>query len=111
MGTFIITLGILAICAWVFKFFWKAILKFCFYLLEKAVDVVTKIITATRRAGKAVMYIYRRYRDGRTTKVELNKHVDEEPVDIDMLPEGLQEELGIHEEVIVKKGDISPEEF
>lgn len=111
MGTFIITLGILAICAWVFKFFWKAILKFCFYLLEKSVEVVTKIITATKRAGKAVMYIYRRYRDGRITKTNVNDNIVEEPVDIDMLPEGLQEELGIHEEVIVKKGDISPEEF
>ena len=57
------------------------------------------------------MYIYRRYRDGRIGKTNVNEHIDEEPVDIDMLPEGLQEELGIHEEVIVKKGDISPEEF
>lgn len=111
MGTFIITLGILAICAWVFKFFWKAILKFCFYLLEKSEEVVTKIITATKRAGKAVMYIYRRYRDGRINRVNVNENIIEEPVDVDMLPEGLQEELGIHEEVIVKKGDISPEEF
>lgn len=111
MGTFIITISILALCAFVFTIFWKAILRFCFYLLEKSIDVVTKIITATKRAGKAVMYIYRRYRDGRVTKTDVNENINEEPVDIDMLPDGLQEELGIHEEVIVKKGDISPEEF
>lgn len=109
MGTFIITLAILTLCAWVFKLFWKAVLRFCFYLLERLVDVVTKIITAVKRNGKAVMYLYRRLRNGKVIRT----HVDppEEEVDVDMLPDGLQDELGIHEEVIVKKGDISPEEF
>lgn len=110
MGTFIITLAILSLCAWVFKLFWRAILKFCFYLLEKSVDVVSKIITATKRAGKAVMYLYRRYRNGKITRVNVNDNIEEEEVDIDMLPEGLQDELEINDEVIVKK-EISPEEF
>lgn len=110
MGTFIITLAILSLCAWVFKLFWKAILKFCFYLLEKSVDVISKIITATKRAGKAVMYLYRRYRNGKITRVNVNDNIEEEEVDIDMLPEGLQDELEINDEVIVKK-EISPEEF
>lgn len=110
MGTFIITLAILSLCAWVFKLFWKAILKFCFYLLEKSVDVVSKIITATKRAGKAVMYLYRRYRNGKITRVNVNDNIEEEEVDIDMLPDGLQDELEINDEVIVKK-EISPEEF
>jgi hypothetical protein len=110
-GTFIITLGVLALCALVFRIFWKAILKFCFYLLEKSEDVVKKVITTTRRAGKAIMYLYRRYADGHTTKTNINNNIQEEAVDVDMLPDGVQEALGVYEEVVVKNGDISPEEF
>lgn len=111
MGTFIITLAILSICAWVFKLFWKAILKFCFNLLERSLNVVTKIITAAKRNGKVVMYLYRRYINGSVTKTPVVNPGPEEPVPVELLPDGLKEELEIHEEVIVKKGDISPDEF
>lgn len=109
MGTFIITIAVLGLCVYVFTLLWKSVLKFCYYLLLRSADVVTKVITATKKAGKAAWWLYKRYRNGRTVRVPVEP--EEEEVDIDMLPDGLQEELEIHDEVIVKKGDIDPAEF
>lgn len=109
MGTFIITTAIFALCVLVFQYFWKAVLKACYYLLLGAIDVVRKIIVATKRFGKCAMYLYRRWKNGKITRVMVE--TEEEEVDIDMLPQGLQNELEVYDEVIVKRGDISPEEF
>lgn len=109
MGTFIITTIIIGVCAWVFQIFWRAVLRFCFYLLQRSIDVVKKIITTTKKTGKAVMYLYRRYKNGKVIKTTVEP--DEEEVDVDMLPQGLQDELDVHEEVIVRKDDIDPAEF
>lgn len=109
MGVFIITTAIISLAVLVFQYFWKAVLKFCYYLLLGAIDVIKKIIVATKRFGKAVMYLYRRWKNGKVTRVTVEP--DEEEIDVDMLPEGLQKELEIHDEVIVRNTDISPEEF
>lgn len=109
MGVFIITAAIISLAVLVFKYFWKAVLKFCYYLLLGAVDVLKKIIVATKRTGKAIMYLYRRWRNGKVTRKLVE--TDEEPVDVDLLPEGLQNELELHDEVVVRNTDISPEEF
>lgn len=109
MGIFIIAGAIIGLCSLVFQYFWKAVLKFCYYLLLKSVEVTKKIIVATKRFGKCVMYLYRRYRNGRIVRTKVEP--EEEEVDVDMLPQGLQDELAIHEEVIVRNDDISPEEF
>ena len=55
------------------------------------------------------MYLYRRYRNGKIVRVKVEP--EEEPVDVDMLPPGLQDELEVHDEVIVRRDDIKPEEF
>lgn len=109
MGVYIIGVALFALCTLVFQYFWKAVLKFCYYLLLKSIDVIKKIIVATKRFGKCVMYLYRRYRNGKVVRVRVEP--DEEEVDVDMLPQGLQDELDIHEEVIVKRDDIKPEEY
>lgn len=109
MLTFIITIAILSICAWVFKIVWRATLKWCYYLLLETVDAIAKLIVTVRRQGKAIMYLYRRYRNGRTTKTKVNH--EEEEVDIDMCPEELQEKLNTGKEVLTHEGDISPTEF
>lgn len=109
MGTFIITIGLLSLFTYIFQLFWKAALRVCYHLLLKAIDVVKKIIVATKRFGKAVFYLYKRYKNGRVFKVKVE--TEEEEVDIDMLPEGLQDELEIHDEVVTHTGDIMPEEF
>ena len=107
MGVFILTIAAISLATLIFQYFWKAVLKFFFYILEKAVDVIKKIIVAVRRAGKVIMILYKRHRDGKIYKVEYK----EEEIDDRDVPEGLRDELDIHEEVIVKKGDIDPSEF
>lgn len=59
-----------------------------------------------RRLGRVIMILYRRYKNGKITKTESEEELDGEDV-----PEGLRDELDVHEEVIVKKGDIDPSEF
>lgn len=107
MGLFIITIAIFSLATWIFQQFWKAVLKFFYYLLLKAVDAIKKIIVAVRRAGKVIMILYKRHKNGKVYKTEYT----EDEVDEDDIPEGLREELDVHEEVIVKKGDIDPTEF
>ncbi len=109
MGVFIITAAIFSLAVLVFQYFWKAVLKVCYYLLLNAIDVIGKAIVAIKRGGKAVMYLYRRWRNGRITRKLVE--TEEEEVPEELLPEGLQEELKIHDEVIVHRGDINPEEF
>lgn len=109
MGVFIITLAIISLATLVFQYFWKAVLKACYYLLLGAIEVTKKIIVATKRFGKAVMYLYRRWKNGKVTRVIVE--TEEEEVDVDLLPEGLRNEMEIHEEVIVRRDDIKPEEF
>ncbi len=107
MGTFLIGAAIFALATLIFQYFWKAVLRFFFYVLQKAVDVIKKIIVAVRRAGKVMMILYKRHRNGKVYKTEYT----EELVDEDDIPEGLKEELGSHDQVIVKEGDIDPSEF
>lgn len=107
MGTFLIVAAVFSLATLIFQLFWKAVLKFFFYVLQKAIDAVKKIIVAVRRAGKVMMILYKRHRDGKIYKVEYKEEVLD---DIDV-PEGLRDELDVHEEVIVKKGDIDPSEF
>ncbi len=109
MGTFIITLAILSLCVYVFKLFWKAVLRWCYKLLVKAIDVIKSIIVAVKNAGKAVMYLYRRYKNGKITRLRVEP--EEEEVPEDLLPEGLRNELEVNDEVIVKNDEIKPEEF
>ena len=109
MGVLILTFAIIGVASYVFQLFWKAVLKFCYYLLLKSIDVVKKIIVATKRFGKCVMYLYRRYKNGKIVRIHIDP--EEEEVDVDMLPKELQEQLGIHNEVIVRDEDIKPEEF
>ena len=99
----------MSLAALVFKYFWKDVLRICYRLLYGAYDVIKKIIVATKRFGKCVMYLYRRWRNGKLTKKRVE--TEEEEVDVDMLPDGLQEELELHDEVIVKNDEITPEEF
>ena len=107
MGVFLIGAAIFGLATLIFQYFWKAVLKFFFYILQKAVDVIRKIIVAVRRAGKVIMILYKRHRDGKVYKTEYTDEV----VDEEDIPEGLRDELDVHEEVIVKKGDIDPSEF
>lgn len=107
MGVFILTIAAISLATLIFQYFWKAVLRFFFYILQKAVDVIKKIIVAVRRAGKVIMILYKRHKDGKVYKTEYT----EEVVDEDDIPEGLRDELDVHEEVIVKKGDINPSEF
>lgn len=107
MGIFIIGVAVFSLATLIFQYFWKAVLKFFFYILQKAVDVIRKIIVAVRRAGKVMMILYKRHRNGKVYKTEYT----EEEVDEDDIPEGLKDELDTHEEVIVKRGDIDPSEF
>lgn len=71
MGVYIIGVAIFALCTLVFQYFWKAVLKFCYYLLLRSIDVIKKIIVATKRFGKCVMYLYRRYRNGKVVRVKV----------------------------------------
>lgn len=107
MGVFILTIAAISLATLIFQYFWKAVLRFFFYILQKAVDVIKKIIVAVRRAGKVIMILYKRHKNGKVYKTEYT----EEVVDEDDIPEGLRDELDVHEEVIVKKGDIDPSEF
>lgn len=113
MGYFIINAVVLGLAALAFQYFWKAILKFCFNLLLGALNITKKVITVVRRSGKAVFYLYRRWKDGRITRLDIGKNLPEGEVieDPDLLPQGLQDELEIHPEVTVHSGDINPEEF
>ena len=108
MGTFIIGIAVLSLCVWVFQKIWKYILRWCFYLIEKLLDIVSYIITFVRRGVKAVAYLYRRTSSGKYIKQEVPL---EEEVDIDILPEGLRNELKSHQEVLVRRDPIKPEEF
>ena len=107
MGTFLIVAAVFSLATLIFQYFWKAVLKFFFYVLQKAVEAIKKIIVAVKRAGKVMMILYRKHRDGKIYKTEYTDEV----VDPDDVPEGLIEELEIHKEVIVKTGDINPSEF
>lgn len=107
MGTFIIVAAILALAAWIFQQVWKFALKFFYYALLGAVEIVRRIVVATRRLGKVMFILYKRHQNGKVYKV---KYEDEE-VDEEDIPEGLKDELEYHEEVIVKNGDIDPSEF
>lgn len=107
MGTFIITLFVLSLAAYIFVQVWRLMLRFFFYILEKAVDVVKKIIVAVKRLGRVVFLMYKRHKNGRIFKVEFK----EEEVNEEDVPEGLRDELKYHDEVKVKEGDIDPSEF
>lgn len=107
MGIFIITIAILSLAVWIFSHVWKLALKFFYYVLLEAVDIVKKIIVATRRLGKVMFLLYKRLKNGKVYKVEYK----EEVVDEDDIPEGLKDELDYHEEVVVKNDDIDPSEF
>lgn len=108
MGIFLIGLAILSLATLIFQYFWKAVLKYFYhYLLPKLEETVKKIIVATKRLGKVVMLLYRRHVSGRIYKTEYTEDV----VDPEDVPEGLRDELGIHEEVVVKNDDINPSEF
>lgn len=107
MGVFIIGIAILSLAVWIFQHVWKLALKFFYNVLLEAIDVVKKIIVATKRFGKVMFLLYKRLKNGKIYKVKF----EEEEVEIGDVPEGLQEELDCHEEVIVKKDDIDPSEF
>lgn len=108
MGIFLIGLAVLSLATLIFQYFWKAVLKyFYYYLLPKLEETVKKIIVATKRLGKVVMLLYRRHISGKFYKTEYT----EDEIDWNDVPEGLREELEIHEEVVVKKDDINPSEF
>lgn len=107
MGVFIITIAILSLAVWIFNHVWKLALRFFYYVLLEAIDVVKKIIVAAKRFGKVMFLLYKRLKNGKIYKVVYK----EEEVDEIDVPEGLQEELNCHEEVIVKKDDIDPSEF
>ena len=107
MGIFIITIAILSFAVWIFNQVWKLALKFFYYALLGAIDVAKKIIVATRRLGRVMFLLYKRMKNGKVYKV---KYEEEEVDEVDV-PEGLRDELEIHEEVIVKKDDIDPSEF
>lgn len=110
--TVIITAVILSLAVWVFKLYWKALVKFVFHLMERAIDLISRVITVVKRFGKAIWYLYRRYRNGKIFRRNLNENsdgIEEEPIDDpDLLPEELRNALNLNEdeEVIVR-----PEEF
>lgn len=106
MGLFIITIAIFSLATLVFQVFWKAVLQAFYYIIQKAPEVSKKIIVAVRRLGRVIMILYRRWASGKITKNESEEVLQPEDV-----PEGLWEELDIHNEVIVKKGEIDPSEF
>lgn len=107
MGLFLISVAVFSLATLIFQHFWKAVLRFFFFVLQKAVDVAKKIIVAVRRAGRVMMILFKRLFNGKVYKTE---YTEEEICEEDV-PEGLRDELDIHEEVIVKKGDIDPNEF
>lgn len=112
MLIYIITISILSICAIAFRMYWKSVLKFCYYLLKRAIDVVKKIITSIKRQGKAIFFIYKMYRNKRITKSRV--HITEEEIDIDLLPQEFQDILNNAspvQEVINRTNDIDPSEF
>ena len=107
MGIFIITLAILSLAVWIFIQVWKLALRFFYYAVLGAVEIAKKIIVAAKRFGKVIFLMYKRHKNGKIYKVEYTEE-ELEPKDV---PEGLLEELETHEEVLVKKDDISPNEF
>ena len=107
MGVFIITIAILSLAVWIFQHVWKLALKFFYYAVLGALDILKKIIVATRRAGKVIYLMYKRMKNGKVYKVTY----EEEEVEEEDIPEGLKDELDCHEEVIVKRDEISPSEF
>lgn len=108
MGYFIIAAAMLGLFSYLFQLFWKAVLKFCYWLLKKSIDVIKKLITFVKRAGRAVAFLYRRYKNGKIVRTEYT----EEEVHIEDLPEDLQKEFEDHDEVVVRNNtDIEPEEF
>lgn len=107
MGLFLIGAAVFALATVIFQYFWKAVLRFFYYVLQKAVDVAKKIIVAVRRFGRVVMILFKRLFNGKVYKTEFT----EEEIRLEDVPEGLQDELATHEEVVVKQGDINPWEF
>ena len=107
MGLFLITVAIFSLATLIFQYFWKAVLRFFYYVLQKAVDVAKKIIVAVRRFGRVMMILFKRLFNGKVYKTEFT----EEEIRLEDVPEGLQDELATHEEVVVKQGDINPWEF
>ena len=107
MGLFLITVAIFSLATLIFQYFWKAVLRFFYYVLQKAVDVAKSIVVAVRRFGRVMMILFKRLFNGKVYKTEYT----EEQVHIEDVPEGLREELDLHEEVVVKQGEINPWEF
>ncbi|MBD5325237.1 MAG: hypothetical protein HDS04_00985 [Bacteroides sp.] len=89
-----------------FRFFWNAMWKFVVWLLEKSENVIKKIVTTTKRAGRAIMYLYRRYKNGSIRRVCINDNIEEDDVLEEDLPPELREQLEIHNEV-----ELRQEEF
>lgn len=110
-GLFIITVAVLSLANSAFKETWKHALKYFFLILEEVVkiaaELLKKLVVATKKLGKVIFILWRRYKNGKITKVEYK----EEEVDYEDVPEGLKKALGINKEVILKEGDIERSEF
>ena len=109
MGTFIITLGIIALAAYIFSQIWKFMLKFFYYFLVGVVALVSSLIFAVRRAGKVCYILWYKVKEKYFKKE--TPHTEEYEVDERDVPAGLLQELNSHDEVIVKKNPIQSNEF
>lgn len=109
MGTFIITLAILSLAAYIFTHIWKFMLQFFYYFFIGIVGLANYLIVAVRRFGKVCYITWYKVRDKYFRKEA--PHTEEYEVDEDDVPEGLKDELDNNEEVIVKKNHIETNEF
>lgn len=94
--TIIITAGMIALVAYAFKMFWRAILDFAAKFVVYAADVIEKFVIFVRRNAKAVAYVVKHYRNGRKTKTPT-----EEEIDIELCPNEVQDALNRGYEVKV----------
>lgn len=98
MIVFIVKIALLALLIYAaFKIIWNAVLAACDALVDGVIDLVAKLKVAIRRGRKAIFVLYRRYKDGRTTKTEIGKEED-----VDVLPDELNNLLEEQEQVHVK---------
>lgn len=97
MVIFIIKIALLALLIYAaFKVIWKDVVAACARLVEGILNLIAKLKVAIRRGRKAIFVLYRRYKDGRTTKTEITEE------DVDVLPDELNDLLEQQEQVQVK---------
>lgn len=94
----LIRIALLALLVWAaFKVIWKAVVAACAGLVDGIADLVGKLKVAIRRGKKAIIVLYRSYRDGRKTSTQIGQEED-----VDVFPDEVRDALDEQEQVILK---------